>query len=602
MDKQGYISRIQKDLKKGTSHNKKTIENIAKGYGITNKNLVKEYTELAIVLNARKIAHDSSLTTYEKYLDITALYNSQVNLSMRTSMSVLMQQYSTPAPISFLASSYILKNENLSGYKAFKNIVKGSSKDKIVGNAHQHPNYNRNEPKYFEPSAGNGLLTIALPYSQTYVNELDDVRLENLKEQPFAKITNQDATQPFFDYIHRFDGVLTNPPFGSLNEILKFDNFKIKRLEHAMCINALRCLKDTGKTSLIIGGHTDWDEQGRVKAGNNRIFLNYLYHFYNVEDIIPINGQKLYSRQGTSFNTRLILINGRKAKPDGASPLKNKLHSTIVNSHEELWDRVGLESQNPQTNNKKLTILKAKAILFKQKQLSLGWVSSDKPMRILVACEESQSVTTALRKQGHEAFSCDILPTSGKHPEWHIQGDVLKQLDKGWDMMIAFPPCTYLTVSGNAWMNDLGRQKKRKQALIFIRNLMKAPIDKIAIENPVGVISSNIRKPDQIVQPYFFGDNAKKTTCLWLKNLPLLEPTNLLDKNKLEYKHWFDKKARRWKRQPLWYYEARSLSDEERQKVRSKTFQGIADAMASQWTAVAPQTNISIKEKYSKIA
>jgi predicted RNA methylase len=348
LDKKGYISRIQKDLKNGTGHNKRTIESIAKGYGITNKNLVKEFTELAIVLNAREIAHDSSLTTYEKYLDIVALYQSQVNLSMRTSMSVLMQQYSTPAPISFLASSYILKNENLSGYTS---------------------NYRKNEAKYFEPSAGNGLLTIALPYSQTYVNELDDVRLENLKEQPFAKITNQDATQAFFDYIHKFDGILTNPPFGSLNETVKFDNFKIKRLEHAMCINALRCMKNTGKAALIIGGHTTWDEHGRVTAGNNRIFLNYLYHFYHVEDVILINGKQLYSRQGTSFNTRLILINGRKSKPDGAAPLKNKLHSTMVNSHEELWDRIGLDKQNRTTNAMTITKVRAKAILIKQKQI-----------------------------------------------------------------------------------------------------------------------------------------------------------------------------------------------------------------------------------------
>nr|WP_321411179.1 hypothetical protein [uncultured Carboxylicivirga sp.] len=597
MDKQGYISRIQADLKQTIRHNKTSIESIAKGFGITNKNLVKEFTELAIVLNAREIAQDDKLTTYEKYLDIVALYQSQVNLSMRTSMSVLMQQYSTPAPISFLASSYVLKSQTLSGYKAFKNIVKASS-DKIVGNAHVHPNY-QGTPLYLEPSAGNGLLTIALPYSQTYVNELDDVRLSNLNEQPFAKVSSWDALNPPYAYDKKFNGVVSNPPFGTLSEPILFGKFKIKRLEHAMCLKALRCMKDNGKAALIIGGHTTWDDQGRVTAGQNRIFLNYLYHFYNVEDIIPINGKKLYSRQGTSFNTRLILIDGAKFKPDGAAPLKNALHSTMVNSHEEIWDRIGLES-HPKTSkpdNMSLLKIRAKAILIKQKQHSLGRLSIAKPLRILVACEESQTVTKALRKKGHEAFSCDILPTSGKHPEWHIQGDVIKQLDKGWDMMIAFPPCTFLTVSGNAWMHDPERQKRRKEALAFIRKLMKAPIEKIAIENPVGVISSIIRKPDQIVQPYFFGDNAKKTTCLWLKNLPLLKPTKLLDENKLEYKHWYDKKSRRWKRQPLWYYEAFGLSDEDRRKVRSKTFQGIADAMAEQWT---PKNTESLK--YSKSA
>jgi len=338
MDKKGYISRIREDLLNGRKHSKTTIESIAKGFGITNKNLVKEYTELAIVLNAREIAHDNSLTTYEKYLDIVALYQSQVNLSMRTSMSVLMQQYSTPAPISFLASSY----------------VRNTNADSL----------------YLEPSAGNGLLTIALPYHQTYVNELDDVRLSNLKEQPFAKVSSWNAVKPPFAYDRKFDGVITNPPFGSLSQPELFGKFKIKRLEHAMALNALRCMKDDGKAAIIIGGHTSWDKHDRVTAGQNRIFLNYLYHFYNVEDIIPINGKKLYSRQGTSFNTRLILIDGAKFKPEGAAPLKNKLHSTMVNSHEELWDRVWLENPKNNTNNKHLSLVKlrAKAILLKQKQ------------------------------------------------------------------------------------------------------------------------------------------------------------------------------------------------------------------------------------------
>ena len=379
MDKKGYISRIREDLKGGRKHSKTTIESIAKSFGIANKNLVKEFTELAIILNAREIAHDTSFSTYARYRDIVALYESQVNLSMRTSMSVLMQQYSTPAPISFLASSYILKSGSLSGYKAFKNIVKGGTKGKIVGNAHL-TNDKTDYPKYLEPSAGNGLLTIALPYHFTYVNELDDVRLANLKEQPFAKVSSWDALKPPMAYDRTFDGVVTNPPFGSLSEPILFGKFKIKRLEHAMALNALRCMKDDGKASIIIGGHTTWDEHGRVTAGTNRIFLNYLYHFYNVEDIIPINGKKLYSRQGTSINTRLILIDGAKAVPDGAAPLKNKLHSTVVNTHEELWDRVQLE---PSANtlkriNKTAANLRAKAILIMQKQSSLNGIRARK--------------------------------------------------------------------------------------------------------------------------------------------------------------------------------------------------------------------------------
>jgi hypothetical protein len=344
MDKKNYISKIQSDLKQGIRHTKTSVESLTKGFGITNKNLVKEFTELAIVLNAREIAQNDKLSTYEKYLDIVALYQSQVNLSMRTSMSVLMQQYSTPAPISFLASSYVLVAPNKQG-----------------------------TPLYLEPSAGNGLLSIALPYSQTYVNELDDVRLSNLKEQPFAKVSSWDALKPPSTYDKKFDGVVSNPPFSTLSEPMLFGKFKIKRLEHAMCLKALRCMKDDGKAAIIIGGHTTWDKHDRVTSGQNRIFLNYLYHFYNVEDIIPINGKKLYSRQGTSFNTRLILIDGAKLKPDGAAPLKNKLHSTMVSSHEELWDRVWLEAQKTNKDTNRLTLLKlqAKAIQIKQKQLSI---------------------------------------------------------------------------------------------------------------------------------------------------------------------------------------------------------------------------------------
>jgi hypothetical protein len=373
MDKKGYISHIRGDLRSGLRHTKTSIEKLGSKYGIDNKNLVKEFSELAIVLNARDIAQNSSLSTYEKYLDIVRLYQSQVNLSMRTSMSVLMQQYSTPAPISFLASSYILKKERLSGYKAFKNIVKGGSKGKITGNAHLHPK--KTKPLYLEPSAGNGLLTIALPYHQTYVNELDDIRLSNLKEQPFAKVSSWDALVPPMAFDRKFYGVATNPPFGSLSKPIFFGKFKIRRLEHAMALNALRCMKDEGRAAIIIGGHTSWDGQGRVTAGTNRIFLNFLYHFYNVEDIIPINGKKLYSRQGTSINTRLILIDGAKAEPDGAAPLKNKLHSTIVNSHEQLWDRVGLGKPCSHMNKIRL---RAKAIILKQKQLSLSGLHTRK--------------------------------------------------------------------------------------------------------------------------------------------------------------------------------------------------------------------------------
>ena len=196
-------------------------------------------------------------------------------------------------------------------------------------------------------------------------------------------------------------------------------------------------------------------------------------------------------------------------------------------------------------------------------------------LRILVACEESQAITKELRELGHEAFSCDLLPCSGGHPEWHFQEDVFEVIDKGWDMMIAHPPCTFLAVSGARWMyNKDGsinqeRLEDQNEALNFVQRLMDAPIDKIAIENPVSVISSQIRKPDQIVQPWMFGDEAQKSTCLWLKNLPLLEPDNIVGKG--EFIEFVSKKGVK-KKQPKW------------RTLRSKTFKGMAKAMADQWT------------------
>ena len=211
-------------------------------------------------------------------------------------------------------------------------------------------------------------------------------------------------------------------------------------------------------------------------------------------------------------------------------------------------------------------------------------------MRILVACEESQAVTKELRELGHEAFSCDLLPCSGGHSEWHYQQDVFEVIEKGWDMMIAHPPCTFLAVSGARWLYNKDGSKNEErwnnqaEALDFVQRLMDAPIDKIAIENPISVISSQIRKPDQIIQPWMFGDKAQKSTCLWLKSLPKLEPTDIVGKG--EFKEWVCKKTGKNKKQALWYYEAlqKAKTPAERRTLRSKTFKGIAEAMANQWT------------------
>jgi site-specific DNA-cytosine methylase len=191
-------------------------------------------------------------------------------------------------------------------------------------------------------------------------------------------------------------------------------------------------------------------------------------------------------------------------------------------------------------------------------------------MKILVACEESQEVTKAFRAKEHEAYSCDILPCSGGHPEWHIEGDVLEILTakwipaySNWDMMIAFPPCTDLAVSGARWFKEKQADGRQQRSIDFFMQLANAHIPKIAIENPIGIMSTHYRKPDQIIQPWQFGHGETKATCLWLKNLPLLQPTNIVE----------GREQRIWRLPP----------SEDRAKLRSKTYPGIAKAMAEQW-------------------
>lgn len=212
-------------------------------------------------------------------------------------------------------------------------------------------------------------------------------------------------------------------------------------------------------------------------------------------------------------------------------------------------------------------------------------------MKILIACEESQAVTKYLRKLGHDAFSCDILPCSGGHEEWHIQQDVFEVIEQGWDMMIAFPPCTHLASSGARHFKQKIADGRQQQGIDFFMSLVNAPIERIAIENPIGIMSSKYRKPDQIIQPYQFGDKAQKSTCLWLKNLPKLVPTNIVEKG--EFFEFVSKKGQK-KRMPMWYYKALqdAKTPQQRSTLRSKTFDGIANAMATQWTTNIKQLKL----------
>lgn len=221
-------------------------------------------------------------------------------------------------------------------------------------------------------------------------------------------------------------------------------------------------------------------------------------------------------------------------------------------------------------------------------------------MKVLIACEESQEVCKAFRELGHEAYSCDILPCSGGHPEWHIQCDVLIILNGGcirtqdgimheivkWDLLIGHPPCTYLTVTGARWLyadknkdkphpKFPERRKHQQEAVNFFIELWMAKIPKIALENPIGIMSTRFMKPSQIIKPCQFGHDANKKTCLWLKELPNLLPTKEVEVTfrKTKSGRIFDN----------WYWETSKLKGKERQMARSKTFQGIAKAMAEQW-------------------
>lgn len=208
-------------------------------------------------------------------------------------------------------------------------------------------------------------------------------------------------------------------------------------------------------------------------------------------------------------------------------------------------------------------------------------------MKILVACEESQAVTTELRRLGHEAYSCDIIECSGGHPEWHIQGDALKLLDgdhhclfwtmdgvghitpKRWDMLLAFPPCTHLAVSGARYFAQKRTDGRQQAAIDFFMKFANADCPRIAIENPVGIMSTQWRKPDQIIQPWQFGHGETKATCLWLKGLPPLAPTKIVE----------GREQRVWKMPP----------GPDRVKERSKTYPGIAKAMAEQWAGACEE-------------
>lgn len=334
--KNSFFNVLLREFESGKKHNKTSLEKLASKHGIKDKNTVKELNELVIVTKAREIANSKLLSIKKRYLLIVDLYESQVNLSHRTSQSMILQQYSTPATISFLLGVYC-------------NI--------------------QSKGNYYEASAGNGMLTIASDGSDFHVNEIDDTRLENLKAQNiFKQITKLDSSESTYKQKH-FDAVITNPPFSKLKDKedwLNIDGFTIKELDHKMSILAVNSMKDKGRAAIIVGGHTKWDSKGRVQAGKNRVFLSYLYRNYNVDDIINIDGKQLYSKMGTGFNVRAILINGRKSEPNGFPPLNKNNTNEVVGTYDQLYNRISKHFKAPKMD----LIEKARLIIERNKELS----------------------------------------------------------------------------------------------------------------------------------------------------------------------------------------------------------------------------------------
>lgn len=302
-----FINRIQTvlsmgEFKTGIAGMRKIAEDCGLE-GVKDTDL-QELVETAVVGMARRYATSKAMSDDVKFAKIKLLYNRQPSLNQRDSERVMKQQYSTPAPYAYLADMY----------------VKGNGK--VIDSA-------------LEPSAGNGMLTIGLPMDKVHVNDIDAQRLANLRRQGFKNVTSQDGTQPFAD--KDVDVVVTNPPFGSATP-KDYDGYKISSLEGQMAINALDSMKDDGRAAIIIGGKTEYAKNGSLNP-KDKAFLGYLYSHYNVEDVINVDGG-LYAKQGTTFQTRIILINGRRLNENAFPPVKDKARAETVKDYDELYKRI----------------------------------------------------------------------------------------------------------------------------------------------------------------------------------------------------------------------------------------------------------------------
>lgn len=301
-----FVDLVILGLGAGEKLTRMSLEKQARGMGINDKREVKELTELAVLLYARVLIEGKS--PKQAYQLLVDLYQRQPNSSYRSSTVALLRQYSTPLPISYLLGQFV--NGHNSGYQ------------------------------YLEPSAGNGLLTIGLPPDQTHVNEYDPLRTQSLLMGDFKKVTSEDAYLQLSGSLHHYDGVIANPPFGRLERDYHWQGAPIYYMDHVMILRALDAMQDNGRAAFVTGKHMKFDSQGRITRKHGRAFFSLLFSQYNVVDMIPIDGSSLYARQGTGFDTMLILVNGRKAEASGKAPTKTDFNDNVVSDFDALYERV----------------------------------------------------------------------------------------------------------------------------------------------------------------------------------------------------------------------------------------------------------------------
>lgn len=330
-----FIQFVMEGLRDGQKLTRLKLEKKGRELVITDKRLVKELTEFSVLLLAREQIQDLPLK--EAYEELVGIYNIQPNSSYRSSDVAIMRQYSTPLPISFLLGRFV-------------------SHGKMNGH-------------FLEPSAGNGLLTIGLPVKQTDVNELDELRADVLERGGFNSVSSIDASKRMPQFNTKYDGVISNPPFGKLRESVNYEGVEIQFMDHLMILRALDKMKDNGRAAFVTGTHLKFDQRGRISKQQGRFFFSYLYANYKVIDNIPIDGNSLYTRQGTGMDTSLILIDGRKKEASGLAPSKSNYASDPVVSHQDLFNRIS--KQITMKFSKSLSE-KAKAITAKLRGAELG--------------------------------------------------------------------------------------------------------------------------------------------------------------------------------------------------------------------------------------